>query len=115
MQNDPHSGQPIYGAGEPLEQARAAMVMIHGRGATAQSILALAGELAVAGFAFVAPQAATNTWYPQSFLAPIERNKPFLSSALHTVAQTLARLEAAGIPPERTLLLGFSQGACLAV
>jgi predicted esterase len=99
----------------PLEQARAAMLCIHGRGASAADILALAAELNRPGFAFLAPQAAGNTWYPNRFLAPLERNEPWLSSALAVVAATLDRVGAAGIPPERAVLLGFSQGACLAL
>jgi predicted esterase len=110
----PHQGQPVLTAGEPLERALAAMVLVHGRGATAQDILTLAADLDQPGFAYLAPQAANNTWYPYSFLAPIERNQPYLSSALATVGQVLAHVAAAGIPAERTILLGFSQGACLA-
>jgi len=109
----PHQGQPVLLAGEPIGRARAAMLMVHGRGATAGSILALAQELAQPGFAYAAPQAAKNTWYPQSFLAPMERNEPGLSSGLSVIAEIMAQLSAEGIPSERTLLLGFSQGACL--
>jgi predicted esterase len=112
--NGPHQGQPVLAAGEPLERARAAMVLVHGRGATAESILTLAADLNQPGFVYLAPQAAGNTWYPYSFLAPIERNQPYLSSALAMLGQVLAHVAAAGIPAERTILLGFSQGACLA-
>jgi predicted esterase len=87
--------------------------MVHGRGATAESILELRRELAAPDLAYVAPQAAGYTWYPYSFLAPMERNEPGLSSGLARIGEVLAELEAAGIPPERTFLLGFSQGACL--
>jgi phospholipase/carboxylesterase len=112
---EPHGGQPVRLAGEPLERARAAMVMVHGRGATAESILALAFELKQPGFAYLAPQAAHDTWYPQSFLAPISSNEPWLSSALTLLGMVIQRIEEGGIPPERTMLLGFSQGACLAL
>ncbi len=108
-----HQGQPVFFAGIPLEQAEAAMIMVHGCGATAESILGLSGELARAGFAYLAPQAAGNTWYPNPFLAPIASNEPWLSSALAAVAGVLGQVVGAGIPPERTMLLGFSQGACL--
>jgi predicted esterase len=91
------------------------MILVHGRGATAEGILSLAGELSHPGFAFLAPQAADNTWYPLSFMAPIERNEPYLSSALDRLAALLAQTTQAGIPAERTILLGFSQGACLAL
>jgi phospholipase/carboxylesterase len=112
---EPHGGQPVLLAGEPLERARAAMVMVHGRGATAESILELAFELKQPGFAYLAPQAAQNTWYPQSFLAPISSNEPWLSSALTLLGTVIQRIEEGGIPPEHTMLLGFSQGACLAL
>ena len=111
----PHQNQPVLAAGQPLDRAAAAMVLVHGRGATAQGILSLAEELAHPGFAYLAPQAAGNSWYPLSFLAPIERNEPHLSSALAALSAVLETLGEAGIPPERTLLVGFSQGACLAL
>ncbi len=114
MQNDPHAEQPILTAGRPLAEARAALVLIHGRGASAAGILELAGELPHERVAYVAPQAAGGTWYPFSFLAPIERNEPYLSSALKRVGDVVTQVEAAGVPVERIVLLGFSQGACLA-
>src|SRR2546425_7020716 len=91
------------------------MVMVHGRGASAESILDLAVELHQPGFAYLAPQAAGDTWYPYSFLAPLARNEPGLSSGLAAIANVLAQVAQAGIPLERTMLLGFSQGACLAL
>lgn len=109
----PHQGQPLATAGRPLREAAAAMIMVHGRGATAASILELARELASPELAYVAPQAAGYTWYPYSFLAPLERNEPGLSSGLARLSEVLDLLRAQGIPPERTILLGFSQGACL--
>ena len=110
-----HQDQPVLTAGKPLDKARVAMVMIHGRGATAESILSLADELAQPDFAYLAPQAAGNTWYPNRFLAPIASNEPYLSSALAMINEVLERLSEAGIPPEQAILLGFSQGACLAL
>src|SRR3989442_5598790 len=109
----PHQGQPILTAGEPLNRARAAMVMVHGRGASAESILDLAVELHQPGFAYLAPQAAGDTWYPYSFLAPLARNEPGLSSGLAAIANVLAQVAQVEIPLERTMLVGFSQGACL--
>jgi phospholipase/carboxylesterase len=109
----PHQGQPLLTAGEALEKARAAMIMIHGRGASAEDILELAAELKQPGFVFLAPQASGHAWYPNSFLAPIESNEPGLSSGLAVIAALLERLAEAGVPVERTMLLGFSQGACL--
>lgn len=110
----PHQGQRVETAGMPLQEAYAALIMVHGRGATAESILSLAPEIDVPGFAYLAPQAAMQTWYPNSFLAPIATNEPYLSSALAVLASLVERVRAAGIPLERTCLLGFSQGACLA-
>jgi phospholipase/carboxylesterase len=107
--------QPVLFMGEPLGQARAAMVLVHGRGATAEDILELAVELNRPGFAYLAPQAANNSWYPQSFLAPIASNEPWLSSALARLSTVLQQVEEGGISRERTILLGFSQGACLAL
>lgn len=111
----PHQGQPIHRAGERLERANAAMIMVHGRGGTAGNILSLGDELNVRGFAYLAPQAAGSSWYPYSFLQPIEQNEPGISSGLAAIADVLATIESAGIPAERTMLLGFSQGACLAL
>lgn len=111
----PHQGQPVLAAGTPADRARVAMVMVHGRGASAQSILTLAQALNRPGFAYVAPQASGNTWYPNSFLAPIPSNEPGISSGMQAIRDVLAQLESAGIPAERTVLLGFSQGACLAL
>ena len=112
--NSPHKGQPILSAGEPLESAKAAMILIHGRGATAESILSLVPEIDQPGFAYLAPQAASYTWYPNSFLMPIQSNEPGLSSALAVIEDILAHVNAAGIPSEKVMLLGFSQGGCLA-
>ena len=111
---DPHAGQPVLHAGAAVEGARAAVVMLHGRGATAEDILSLRRPLAASGVAFLAPQAASRTWYPYSFLAELERNEPHLSSALRRVESLVADLERQSLPAERTVLLGFSQGACLA-
>lgn len=102
-------------AGVRLSKARVAVVMLHGRGGTAQGILTLADELRTSDASYLAPQAAGNTWYPLGFLAPIERNEPWLGSALEKVATTVRQGIDAGIPRRRTVLLGFSQGACLAV
>ena len=111
----PHQDQPVVAAGRPLGEATAAVVMVHGRGATAESILELAGEFDRPDLAYVAPQAAGDTWDPYSFMAPTRQNEPYLSSALERIGEVLELLEKEGIPPERTVLLGFSQGACLSL
>lgn len=111
----PHQGLPVRTAGEPLASARAAMILVHGRGANAADILMLAEELAQPGFAYLAPEAAGNTWYPNSFLAPIASNEPGLSSGLAVIAALLEQASKAGIPLERTVIVGFSQGACLSL
>jgi phospholipase/carboxylesterase len=110
-----HQGQPVRIAGTKLESATAAMVMIHGRGATAESILTLVQAIDTPGFAYLAPQAAGGTWYPNSFLAPIPSNEPGISSGLAAIEDVLRTISAAEIPLERTMLLGFSQGACLSL
>jgi len=109
----PHRSQPVRSTGEALSHARAAMLMIHGRGARAEDILSLTDQFVQPGFAYLAPQAADSTWYPNRFLVPLEENEPWLSSALELVGDVLKQIVAAGIPAERTILLGFSQGACL--
>jgi predicted esterase len=111
----PHQGQRVATAGAPLAQAKGAVVMVHGRGASAESILTLAQGLDRPEFAYLAPAAAGGTWYPNRFMAPIPSNEPGISSGMQAIADVLAQVQAAGIPPERTVLLGFSQGACLSL
>ena len=110
----PHAGAGLRVAGEAVESAKAAMLMVHGRGATAESILLLADELDVPGFTYIAPQAVGNAWYPYPFMTPMERNEPWLSSALSVLGATMRWIEGQGIAAEKIILLGFSQGACLA-
>lgn len=112
--DDPHAGQDRPMAGVPPEEADAAVVMVHGRGATAQSILAMSSEIGVEDVVYVAPQAAARTWYPNSFLSPVEQNEPGRSSGLGVIRDILDDLQEAGIPPEQTVVMGFSQGGCLA-
>lgn len=109
----PHQGQPIKSTGRPLTEAEAAMILVHGRGATAADILLLAHEFDRPDFAYLAPQAANYTWYPYSFLSPIPQNEPGISSGLQLIADLVAGIEEAGIPAEKIILGGFSQGACL--
>jgi predicted esterase len=99
--------------GPQLADARISAILLHGRGASADDILSLAREIRTTDVAYLAPQAAANTWYPYSFLSPIERNEPWLTSALGVVEKLIATLDAQGIPSERIAILGFSQGACL--
>jgi phospholipase/carboxylesterase len=108
----PHKGVPVLEAGERLGKATAAMILLHGRGATAEDVMTIAAEVMHPGFAYLAPQAAGNAWYPNPFTAPLESNEPYLSSALDVVETVLARVEET-IPAKRIILLGFSQGACL--
>lgn len=111
---DPHAGTPVHTAGVPLDAAAVAVVLLHGRGATTESILTLATALRREDVAYLAPQAADGTWYLQSFLAPLEANEPWLSSALRRVYRVVSTVEAAGLGRERIVVAGFSQGACLA-
>ncbi|MFN3649453.1 MAG: alpha/beta hydrolase [Armatimonadota bacterium] len=113
VRSDPHAGQPVLTAGPAPEQADATLVLVHGRGAPARGMLGLYDDLALPNAAAVAPQAAGHTWYPLSFLAPLESNQPFLDSALRRLEGVVTDLLARGIPEERIALLGFSQGACL--
>jgi len=110
----PHQNSNIARAGASPEDAIAAMIFIHGRGATAESILMLADEFNTDGFHLAAPQASGFQWYPHSFLAPTERNEPGLSSGLQVIHDMITDLESKGIGRDKIILLGFSQGACLA-
>jgi len=105
----------LLAAGAPLARARAAAVLVHGRGASAQDILSLGAEFDQQDIAYLAPQAENHAWYPYSFLAPLAQNEPHLSRALATLGATLERLAKEGFAPERVALIGFSQGGCLAL
>lgn len=102
-------------AGKPLNEAKKALIMIHGRGAGSNDILSLARYLNVSDFALVAPQAQGNTWYPYSFLAPTSQNEPSLSKSLNLISEVVKTVEENGISKENIYFLGFSQGACLAL
>lgn len=110
-----HSGQPVVRAGAALDEASAAVVLVHGRGASAESILALVPRLGHRHIAYLAPQARGGTWYPFGFMAPVGTNEPDLSSALAVLSNLLEMTAAAGIAPKSTVLMGFSQGACLSL
>jgi predicted esterase len=109
----PHANQPILRAGPEPERADAVILFLHGRGGSAEDILSLYPELQAERCAAIAPQAAGHTWYPQSFLAPLPANQPYLDSALVLIESLVTDLIARGIGSERIVLLGFSQGACL--
>lgn len=110
---DPHAGQPVLRAGSPVADARLVAIMIHGRGASAENILQLGREFRAADIAYLAPQAAGSTWYPYSFLSPIEQNEPGITSGLRVIESLIEDVTRQGIQPERIVLMGFSQGACL--
>jgi len=111
---DPHSNQPVLFGGARIEYASKAVIMLHGRGATADSILKLGEELNKDDKTiFAAPQAAANTWYPYSFLAPREMNEPGITSGLSAIKNLVVSFTSHGIPTEKIMLLGFSQGACI--
>ncbi len=112
--NGPHQNISPKTYGAPLNRARAATILVHGRGATAESMFPLADEFAQPDVHYVAPRASNNTWYPYSFLAPTDRNEPGISSGLQVLYDTLSGLMDEGMDPERIMLVGFSQGACLA-
>jgi phospholipase/carboxylesterase len=114
MTNDPHAADSVLQAGASLETADLAMVLLHGRGGSAEDILQLGSALHLPNVAYVAPQAAGHTWYPLSFLAPRNANEPYLSSALAKIESVVYNLEQSGLGRERIVVAGFSQGACLA-
>jgi predicted esterase len=113
--DDPHGNCPVFMGGAGLDHAQGAIIVLHGRGSRAEQILELAAALDPGSYAHLAPQATSESWYPNRFIAPIESNEPWLTSALDVVARTVATATVAGIPHERIVLLGFSQGACLAL
>jgi len=111
----PHQGQNIATGGPNLKDAKAAMIMVHGRGASAESIFGIANEFNHQNeIAFLAPQANGFTWYPYSFLAPTDQNQPGLNSGLQAIFDLVQKAENEGINKENIFILGFSQGACLA-
>jgi predicted esterase len=112
---DPHGGQPVLATGAPLSKARLVAILVHGRGASAEDILSLTRELRVKDVAYLAPQAAGATWYPYTFLSPIQRNEPGISSGLNVLGSLVDQANAHGLAPNRVVLMGFSQGACLSL
>jgi phospholipase/carboxylesterase len=113
MSGDPHQDSPIRQLGKPLSEAAGAVILLHGRGGSADDMLSLAHSIYFPGLAYLAPQAAGNSWYPNSFLAPVVQNEPWLTSALGKVDATLKMALNAGIAADRIAIGGFSQGACL--
>ena len=110
----PHENSQAYSAGAKLDEATAALILLHGRGATAEDILSLSTFLTQPGLAFLAPQAEDYTWYPNRFIFPVEQNEPYLSSALDLVDKIVQQVTDTGISTEKIFIGGFSQGACLA-
>ena len=113
MIQDPHRDQPIVSAGRPLGEGRGVMIMIHGRNAAPANILTLVPSLDRPGFTYLAPAAANGTWYPYSFLAERDQNEPGLTSGLAVIDRLVGDVVARGVPRDRIILLGFSQGGCL--
>lgn len=109
----PHQGQPVLKSGAQPKEAAAAMILVHGRGASADSMLLFANEFDRDDIHYRALQADRHTWYPQSFLAPKEQNQPGISSGLQAIHDEIIALNKVGIDTEKIFLLGFSQGACL--
>ncbi len=113
--HDPHAGRPVFHTGEPIESARVVVILLHGRGGDAERTLDMARMLPTRGVCFLAPAAADDSWYPQRFLAPVAQNEPWLTSALAVISREVDRSQVAGVPRERVLVGGFSQGACLSL
>jgi predicted esterase len=109
----PHGGQAVAHAGVPIGEARAVVIMVHGRGAGPPNILDLVPRIGHPAASYLAPAASGGTWYPKSFMAPTEENEPGISSGISVVHALIDQVVATGIPTERIMLLGFSQGACL--
>jgi phospholipase/carboxylesterase len=114
-QADPHAGGRVVSGGAPLARASLTMIMLHGRGGSPEDMLSLAEHLALPDIACLAPSAAGGSWWPQSFLAPLAANQPELDSALSAVERLAGKLANEGFGPGRLVVLGFSQGACLAL
>lgn len=108
-------GKNIVTAGKALNEAKKALIMLHGRGAGAEDILSMSSYLSVKDYALIAPQATDNTWYPYSFLIPPFQNEPKLSSALSLIKDIADDIKNKGISAENIYFMGFSQGACLAL
>jgi predicted esterase len=115
QRSDPHADAPVLHAGVSIADARLVVILLHGRGASAEGILGLSREIHASDLAFLAPQAAGHTWYPHTFLAPIHENEPHLTSALRLIATSIDDLARQGVPANRVALMGFSQGACLSL
>jgi predicted esterase len=113
--DDPHSGQRVVYEGPKPAAARLSVILVHGRGASAEDMMTLAEEIGARDIAYIAPEAAGRTWYPKSFLAPIAENEPGITSALRVLAGLIESLERQSVALDRVALLGFSQGACLAL
>lgn len=111
--NDPHANQSVLRAGAEPVDARLVAILLHGRGAGADDILGLSREFTATDVAYLAPQASGRTWYPYSFLSPIEQNEPGISSGFRVIASLLQELEQQHVPADKIVLMGFSQGACL--
>ena len=101
--------------GKPLAEAKAALILIHGRGSSPEDIAGLADALDASNLACLAPAAESGTWYPQRFFVPLKQNEPWLSSGLKTIDDLVGEAVAGGVPADRIGLIGFSQGACLAL
>jgi predicted esterase len=99
--------------GRTVDQARAVMIMVHGRNATPHDILDLVPHLDRPGFAYLAPAAANHTWYPYGFMTETAKNEPYLSSALGVLERLVEDVVSRGFEHRQIALLGFSQGACL--
>lgn len=111
----PHHSSKILTGGVDLNKAKSVMIMVHGRGATAESILDLAQYFIVNDITYIAPQASGGTWYPYSFLMPTVQNEPGITSGLQRISEIVDHVVTSGIPEQKIMLLGFSQGACLAL
>ena len=113
MNTHPHYGQAILSTGESLTNATSAMIMIHGRGGSAEDILAMSNHFTTPNVAYFAPQAKNFTWYPNRFIMPRASNEPYLTSAMRIISDLILHITESGLSTDKIMLIGFSQGACL--
>jgi predicted esterase len=112
--NGPHAGQPVVTRGQPLGEGRAVLILLHGRNAGPENILELVASIGHPSVTCLAPAAEGKTWYPFGFMSEIAKNEPGISSGIAVIHDLIDRAAASGVAAERVILLGFSQGACLA-
>jgi predicted esterase len=111
---DIHKGQPTITVGLENDRANLIVILLHGRGSSAEAMVPIADSLSMEGVRIIIPQAGLNRWYPQTAFGPLDANEPDLSSALALIDSLIAAAHEEGFSNEQIFFGGFSQGACLA-